>query len=206
MKKILLFFFIAVVGVSCANIEKKTPKTNEVSSNAMSKKILLSRLRVLKAQIDNLFNEREVIVVVKLNNQELVRIYDENFPMDTERIFNILKNIYKQTISVSEILYSQSGDWYITFTHYFDKDGKTFAFSRTTNYFNDNCGSGIVRDTKTEYYDKDFSLIDTAYRIVDSKDKELSREYCKSPYGYIEKKKIFANVESLKKAKGLNKY
>jgi len=163
-------------------------RTNSSStSRLLPEPDILERLKYQKEIIDTLFNRSKdkIIVLVKLvDNDELTTVTNGNFPENVETTFNILKDSLGQVITVSEFPFSESGDWYIVLTHYFDKDGKTFAFERQTNFFNSICTDGVAFETKTEFYDNDFQLIDKEYKLVDKENKPLQKDSCQFPYDY----------------------
>ena len=112
---------------------------------------------------------------------------------NVETTFNILKDSLGQIITASEFPFSESGDWNIILTHYFDKDGKTFAFERQTNFFNSMCTDGVAFETQTEFYNSDFQLIDRMYKLVDEKNKILQKDSCQFPYNY--EYKVSADID-----------
>lgn len=148
---------------------------------------ILERLKYQKTVIDTLFNQSKdkLIVLAKLvDKNEPIQIKNGNFPDNVETTFNILKDSLGRVITVSEFPFSESGDWNIILTHYFDKDGKIFAFERQTNFFNSICTDGVAFETQTEFYNSDFQLIDKIYKIVDEKNKTLQKDSCQFPYDY----------------------
>ncbi|MFN3793330.1 MAG: hypothetical protein ACK4RX_01600 [Chitinophagaceae bacterium] len=157
---------------------------------------ILERLKYQKTTIDTLFkhSKDKLIVLAKLvDKDELIQINNGNFPDNVETTFNILKDSLGQIITASEFPFSESGDWNIILTHYFDKDGKTFAFERQTNFFNSICTDGVAYETQTEFYNSDFQLIDKMYKLVDQKNKTLQKDSCQFPYDY--EYKVSADID-----------
>jgi hypothetical protein len=143
-------------------------------------------LKERKAQIDTLFkynlNDLEVYAII--NGEETPkRIIDESIPENTIKAFELLVDSTGQLRSVSEYPLSISGDWYLSFIHYFDKEGKTFAFERQTNFFNSSC-SEIAFETITLYYNTDFTRIDSTYKLVDENEIQLNKDSCDFPYQF----------------------
>ena len=128
-----------------------------------------------------------------VDKDEPIVIQNGYFPDNVETTFNILKDSLGQIVSVSEFPFSESGDWNIIFTHYFDKDGKTFAFERQSNFFNSICTDGVAYETRAEFYNSDFQLIDKTYKLVDEKNKPLQKDSCQFPYDY--EFKISADID-----------
>lgn len=148
---------------------------------------IVDRLTGQKQIIDTLFkhSEDKLIVLAKLiDKDEPITIENGNFPDSVETTFNILKDSLGHVLTVSEFPYSESGDWSIALTHYFDKTGRTFAFERQTNFFNSFCTEGPAYETETKFYDDDLNLIDEAYRLVDDKGNALQKDSCQFPYNY----------------------
>ena len=139
------------------------------------------------AAIDTLYNhsKEKIIFFVKLaDKDELQQITYENFPENVETSFSILKDSLGKIITASEIPFSQSGDWYIVLTHYFDVNGKTFAFERQTNFFNSICTEGVAYETKTEYFNDKFELVSGQYKLIDEKNQPLNKDSCGHAYNF----------------------
>lgn len=146
----------------------------------------IERLKGEKAQIDTLFksNANEIKVFALIEGDQIPReIYDQDFPDNIVTTFNLLRDSTGRVITISEFPFSQSGDWHIELTHYFDNQGNTFAFERQTNFFNSICAE-IAFETVTEYYDSDFNRLDSIYTLIDGDNKELKRDGCQFPYDY----------------------
>jgi len=157
---------------------------------------ILDRLKYQKQIIDTLFyhHKEKVIVLAKLTeNNEPISIKDGNFPDNVKTTFNILKDSLGHILTISEFPFSESGDWNIIFTHYFDKEGKTFAFERQTNFFNSICTDGVAYETRTEFYDNDFKIIDKSYKLVDKENRTLQKDNCQFPYDF--EYKISADID-----------
>ncbi|NHN26001.1 hypothetical protein FIA58_009975 [Flavobacterium jejuense] len=196
MKRLLslLLLFVGFI-LSCNSNNSK--KSDTSTSRLLPEPDVLERLNYQKTSIDTLFkySEDKLLVLAKLiDKNEIVQIKNGNFPENVEVTFNILKDSLGQIISASEFPFSESGDWNITLTHYFDKDGKTFAFERQTNFFNSICTDGVAYETKTEFYNSDFQLIDKMYKLVDQNNNSLQKDSCQFPYDY--EYKILADIDN----------
>jgi len=159
----------------------------DTTSRLVPEPDLLERLRYQKGEIDTLFNHQmeRLIVMAKLRDkEEPVPIQNGNFPENVELTFNILKDSLGQIIIVSIFPFSESGDWDIRLTHYFDKKGRTFVFERQTGFFNSMCTDGIAFETKTEFYNSDFELVDKKYELVDEEYKQLEKDSCVFNYDF----------------------
>ncbi|MBI4125665.1 MAG: hypothetical protein HY466_07040 [Deltaproteobacteria bacterium] len=156
----------------------------------------IGQLKHRKAEVDTLFNNNrnKIIVFVKLaDKNDLVQIENEKWPDSIETTYNLFKGNNGKLIVAREMPYSESGDWDITFSHYFDKDGKTFAFERQTIFFNSICTDDVAYETKTEYYDTDLKIIGKEYKLIDQKGNSLQKDSCIFDYdrGY----KVIANID-----------
>lgn len=148
---------------------------------------MLETLQIQKASTDSLFNQHrdELIVLAKLTDTNEPKIIEAGmFPGNVETTFNILTDSLGQILRISELPYSESGDWLIVFSHYFDTDGKTFAFERQTNFFNSICTEGLAFETRSEFYTVDFQVLDKNYKLVDEKNIPLEKDNCQLPYDY----------------------
>jgi len=185
----ILTIFVGLIS-ACNSNDSRTSST----SRLLPEPDILERLKYQKTIIDTLFNHSKdkLIVLAKLVDKDgLIQIKNGNFPDNVETTFNVLKDSLGQIITASEFPFSESGDWYIILTHYFDKDGKTFAFERQTNFFNSICTEGVAYETQTEFYNSDFQLIDKMYKLVDEKNKTLQKDSCQFDYEY----KVLADID-----------
>lgn len=179
---------------ACNSNDSRTSSSS--TSRLLPEPDILERLKYQKTIIDTLFNHSKdkLIVLAKLvDKDEPIQIKNGIFPDNVETTFNIFKDSLGQIITASEFPFSESGDWNIILTHYFDKDGRTFAFERQTNFFNSICTNGVAYETQTEFYNSDFQLIDKMYKLVDEKNKTLQKDSCQFPYDY--EYKVSADID-----------
>jgi hypothetical protein len=180
--------------ISACNSSDRSQATS--TSRLVPEPDIVERLQYQKAIVDTLFihNRDNIEVLVKYTNKtNLIPFQDSILPDDTETSFNILRNNSKHIIAITESPYSQSGDWFLTLTHYFDDNGQTFAFERQTNFFNSGCTDGVAYETKTEYYDNEFKLVGRNYKLVDENGKDLAKDSCEFMYEYDYK--VLQNVK-----------
>ena len=145
----LCFFFFAHVISSCHFKDKKAAVTS--THNIHSR--LINRLKLKKVRTDSLFNSSKarLSVVFKLTNQDgLEQLKDSVLPDDTDVSYSILKDSTGRIRAILESPYSESGDWYIAYVHYFDEEGKTFAFVKQVNSFNSICTEGVSYETSVK--------------------------------------------------------
>jgi hypothetical protein len=86
--------------------------------------------------------------------------------------------------AVTESPVSESGDWVITYTHYFDSSGKTFAFERKTGFFNSICTDDLALELTTQFFAPDGVQLDSTYYLSDKAGNPLQRSECQFPYDY----------------------
>ena len=185
MRKSLTTIILAIlVWTSCTtNSQQKPTKFSNPQTSAASKSESLPEDQ--KAQIDSLLSQNKgtLTVLVKLpGNQQLVEVKGEQWPDEVEITYNILKDSSGQVLMFAESPFSESGDWNISLIHYFDEAGKTFAFSKRTNFFNSGCTEGVAYETITEYFDQDFRKVGEQYSLLDGENNKLDKGKCEFPY------------------------
>jgi len=117
------------------------------------------------------------------NKNELVQIFNGKFPDDSiECTYNVLTEKGK-VIMVLSSPYSESGDWDVDITHYFDGDGHTFAYEKLANAFvlpNDE----VAYEITTDYFDPQFKNIRHVYRLIDKNRRALDKIYAFDRKGF----------------------
>jgi hypothetical protein len=189
----MLTIFVGLISACNSSVDKTNTSSN---SKLLSEPDITERLKYQKSAIDTLFRHKKdkLIVFAKLTNDEKpVAIQSGDFPDKVEISYHILKDSLGHIATISEFPFSESGDWHISFTHYFDKDGKTFAFERQTNFFNSICTDGVAFETRTEFYDREFKLIDKTYNLINKENRPLQKDNCQFPYDY--EYKISADID-----------
>jgi len=197
----ILIIFVGLL-LSC-NSKDNQSKTIAVTSRLIHKLDFLNKLKYQKKEIDTLFkrNTKKLIVFAKLTDKEKpVEIKNGNFPENVEVSYNILTDKLGNTVSITDFPFSESGDWDISYTHYFDKNGKTFAFQRKANFFNSMCTDGAAFETTIQFYNTDFQLLDKSYKLVDEKNRKLQKDSCQFNYNfdyniYSTREKLFKSIK-----------
>ena len=184
MKKVtfLLWIFMIIIASCHSNRSKSTQGTQRTDTTDM-----LDGLKKVRGSIDTLFDQskEKLIVFAKVSEEgEPILITDGKFPGKVHLTINILKDSSGNIIRISEIPFSESGDWIIILTHYFDKAGKTFAHKRQADFYNSICTDGMAHDERVEYYDSNNKLLEKAQTLVDDKKNTLQKESCQFPYEY----------------------
>jgi hypothetical protein len=147
----------------------------QTASNSANES-LLRVLKIKRTLIDNyeLKHRKELITFVKLlGKTKLIRVKNENWPDDTEYIYNILKDTTGKVILTEQIPYSQSGDWYEEFKHYYNTNGSVFAFSKRETVFDDSVKGGVAILSMLRLYDVGSRLIGQSTRLTDIHEKLL---------------------------------
>jgi len=166
----------------------------------------LTEIKKKKAEIDHYeFKHRnEIITFVKLEGKsKLIKTKTDDFPDDTEYVYNLLKDDSGHIVLIEQIPHSQSGDWYIEWKHYFDANGKTFCFSNRQSVFNDDVNGGVAVDETVDYYNTEFKQIESKSRLTDKDDKTISRN--KGEFDFRDNKyNIYKNANECLKAFHIN--
>lgn len=202
MKKTFIFLAVVFGMMYACNYGDKQ---NTASASQLAPESAdIKRLKYQKSSTDSLFaqNQDKIEVLVKLADKpDLILFKDTILPDDTETSFNILRDSSKNITIILESPYSESGDWFLTLTHYFDKNGKTYAFERQTNFFNSGCTEGVAYETRTEFYDNNLKSIHKDYKLIDEKGKDLKKDSCYFLYDYDYK--VSPNLEKYLKSNGI---
>jgi hypothetical protein len=165
MKTLYLSLFLIIISFSIKTQASAVTKTRVTDS-------VLTNLKAKKAATDKYVNThaKEMAVFVKIPGKKgLIRVYNEKWPNEIEYTCNILKDKNGKIIYVFQAPFSESGDWDISYEHYFDKDGNVFAFYKDESIFDDNVKEGIIRNRLLNYYNKDFKVINQKSWLADEK-------------------------------------
>jgi len=177
--KTLSFILLSLFVISCGHhSSQKSVKSNSVR--------YIKTLQKQKTLIDQLPSKdtSALMVFVKMTNKnELVQIFNGKFPDDSiECTYNVLTEKGK-VIMVLSSPYSESGDWDVDITHYFDGDGHTFAYEKLANAFvlpNDE----VAYEITTDYFDPQFKNIRHVYRLIDKNRRALDKIYAFDRKGF----------------------
>ncbi len=103
----------------------------------------------------------------------MIKVEGDKWPDEIEYTYNIVKDTTGRIILIAQIPYSESGDWFITYSHYFDEQGKTFAFVKKTNVFSEEIKGGVVHETDIKYYNINFKVLKKMYTLQDKNGKAV---------------------------------
>ena len=188
--KIFSLFTISLITlISCSEYKDPSNDTLDIKekitkndSFEIRRKKNLNSANQLKFQTGKLRqNDKNTETYVKLHeHNELIKIVDNEWPeQDIEATYNIIKDSKNNVVAITEIPYSQSGDWSISVTHYFNEEGKTLLTERNISSFyadeeNSVFKSGkLYHETLISYFDNKFNKIKQEYLLTDDKDRKL---------------------------------
>jgi len=178
MKQQFVIIFLVGILFSCSS--RQSVKTwNKVE--------ILPQLIQQKKGIDTLFQQRKGTFLVFAKQEDSlvpVQIFGTDFPENIATTYNILKDRSGKIVRISEMPYSETGDWQIIYNYYFDTLEKTFAFEKQTDFFNSLCTPGIAHEKETIFYDSNFQKLDSAFSLVDENYHRLKKDSCDFPYDY----------------------
>lgn len=178
--KILLPIILLLAILGCNRAEKK-PETYTNRIADLPEPDITERLQSQKIAADTLFahSVEKLLVWVKLENSNIpVQVFNQQWPEGIETTFNILKGEDGKILTISEYPFSESGDWSQEWCHYFDANGKTYAFESNLNFFNSMCTEGVAYEKDATFYDKNFSKVGSSYSLKDEKGNALKKEGC----------------------------
>lgn len=129
-----------------------------------------------------------------------IEVVDLQWPNAVDEVYNVWYNQNNNIVCIGAYPYSQTGDWDLGFTHYFDTSGATFAFERNTSFYNSLCTDDLAIEQIVTYYAHD-KLIDSTYVLKDVKGNDLDSDSCEFPYDFPYR--IYTNVSDVLMAVGI---
>jgi hypothetical protein len=199
-KYLLIITFILFF--SCTN--------NDANKNKNSRQIELIpnpdiglELYKKKAFIDSTLikNKAAIRYILIDKKQKPKRINTDNINEleDYETQYFIYKNTNNIIQAITEIPYSQSGDWILEMTHYFNDAGDIYAYEKRLNTFHhaDACGEDEALFVKTIEYFHNGAAIAKGKTLKNALGKEFKEDIC--GYNDIEMP-IFKNLAEWSKS------
>jgi hypothetical protein len=125
------------------------------------------------------------VTYARLDNGRLVRVKNAALPDGTETVYRVLMNRQRVVVLVHQEPTRESGDWHLTYTHYFTPQGQTFAYERRTSFFNSLCTQtpdDVAHETQVHYYAAGRRRRQGEYRLVDAEGRALPQARCQLPY------------------------
>lgn len=142
------------------------------------------QLKERKSNIDaiSVHHQNKALAFAKVaGSNEMILVKDEAWPNNIEYTCNILKSEANQVIMIVYSPFNGNGDEDLSYTHYFDEQGKTFAFEKQASFTNSNCNvahTGTIYETTSSYFDPHFKVITRGYELTDAKGKTLAGSNC----------------------------
>ncbi|MDB5126220.1 hypothetical protein [Mucilaginibacter sp.] len=168
MKTLYLFFILLIASLS-GKAQSATGKVVTVDSTLTSLKSKRTAVDVYVKKHD-----KELLLYSKIPGRKTpVKVTMEDWPDAGEGSYNVLKDSSGRIVMIAEIPFSQSGDWYITYTHYFDENGNTYAFRKETNTFDSDVKGGVIYETLVKYYGANLKLLNKTYSLKEKSGKPI---------------------------------
>jgi hypothetical protein len=207
MRTILLA--VIIVTITACSVKEESDSNKIPLSNSLHTESKV-RLQEQKAYIDTLFrqNREKVRVLIKTSGSDsLTEVLDANWPEDLVSVFNIFADSSGRIVRISELPQSESGDWSIMYSHYFDKTGKTFAYERRIKTFNNFCPGDEEFDQLTDeriikLYTTSHALVDSTYKMTDEKEQDITSKKCQQEVESNDK--IYWDLKEYSVKKGIN--
>ncbi|QHS54629.1 hypothetical protein GWR56_03365 [Mucilaginibacter sp. 14171R-50] len=193
MKTFCLFIVFFAAGISGFAQTKAIDRSKANS--------LLVLLKSKRAAVDAYVkkHDKKLLLYSKIPGEKIpVRVKNGKWPDEVEYSYNLLKDSLGKIVMIAEIPFSQSGDWYITYTHYFDEDGNTYAFKKETNTFDSEVKDGVIYETLIRYYGASLKLLNKTYSLKDKGGKPIKNNGHIDVYQY--KYNIYKNAAECLKA------
>jgi len=148
---------------------------------------MVERLHSQKKEIDALFRSQpfRILLYTKATANGVPRPVGDNFPKEMHTMYEILTDNEGRMVCAWEFPMISAGEWNISYIHYFDKNGNTFAFERQCSFLNSRCTPGVAREVRTEFFNGAFQLVDREYELVDAQDKPLQKGDCVFPFNFL---------------------
>jgi hypothetical protein len=180
-------------------LEPEVPLSKAVNNLVVSEEVrftakntdqkqLVEQYRQSMNSIDEIYktNASRIELYIKLagkNKPLRVKNFDKA-PGGLESSYNLYRDEKGAVRFVLSSPFNESGDWLNTFTHYFDENGRTFAFVRTSNFMNSACTKGAASEISAYFFDQNQQLIQKMYELKGSDGKPLQPDSCVFNYRY----------------------
>jgi hypothetical protein len=107
-----------------------------------------------------------------------IKIISFQKPNNTQCLYNVVRDSTGKIVCIAKILYDDDIEGEFTYEHYFDEDGKTFAFDKGELIPSNKIKDHYVRAINSKYYGKKFntigqdSTLQDAYQKLNTADKK----------------------------------
>jgi hypothetical protein len=209
MRNVPILIALLIIATSCTTNSKSA--LSEETSRLSPEPDLKERLLYEKTLTDTVFsrsNDKVEVLVKLVGREKLVKVDNKHQPEDIAVTFHLLFDTPGRITRISESPYSESGDWRIMYSHYFDSNGNTFAHERSVTAFNTFCPDEpanldrLSTETIVRLFNPAHQLIDSTYQLADEENKDLTGRKCQQQVQ--SDLTVFDNIEEYKKNKGIN--
>lgn len=176
--------FLLLTAYSCG----AGSRTEDAAARALPEPDISERLHHEKNRIDTLYrrySDKLFLMAKPTVNGIPVPVGDHYMPQELHTMYEILTDSAGHMVSVSEFPLISGGEWNISYIHYFDKNGNTFAFERQTTFLNSRCTPGVAREVIAEFFNGSFQTVAREYELRDAQDQPLQKTDCVFPYNFI---------------------
>jgi hypothetical protein len=135
------------------------------------------------------------LIFARLSKMDsIVQVFHREWPEDISATYNIYLGPGRKILKFVEVPFSESGDWAVSFIHYFDSSGRTRLFVYTGSFFNSEC-TEILRERKEFYFDTSFAKLRSVSALYDKDWKPIDSTGCIFNYDfpYV----VCPNIDSL---------
>lgn len=159
----------------------------DASARSIPEPDIVERLHVQKKEIEERFRSEpfRVQLYTKTTANGVPKLVTDDFPEEMHTMYEILTDDAGHMICAWEFPMISAGEWNISYIHYFDKSGHTFAFERQCSFLNSRCTPGVAREVRTEFFNGSFQMLDREYELVDAQNKPLQKGDCVFPFNFI---------------------
>ncbi len=106
-----------------------------------------------------------------------------SWPEQVDASFSVLRDDSGRVRFLSEIPFSESGDWDNEYTHYFDEQGRLIEFERYSGFFN-GCPHGLAKETTRHFYAPSSQLLKETYELKDRDGAPIDSSSCEFAYRF----------------------
>lgn len=140
--------------------------------------MLAAKERISKT--DSLFSLRKNIKLFfkRTHSDSIEQAYDNKWPDDIEIAYNLCFDNSNKALLLKEIPRIESEDFSIIYNYYFLDNGNTFAIKSQVSFFNEDCSSKAIDETRLNYYNSDSELYYTEYLLKDKNGTQLDSAKC----------------------------
>lgn len=168
LTKRAITLFVASILVACNhnkadNSGQLTVEPASAIESRLPEPDILQRLSYHKDLIDTMFYNGKYIgdSYGLLKEGHVIRMTDKLVEESGmfSKTYLIIKDTAGNIVRINESPYSESGDWSLSVSHYFDNNDKTFVVEKQFGMINSPCADGSAFEQKTAYYDSQMKLI-----------------------------------------------